>query len=61
MGGWVMMLAAIKQPLKIHSLLGVAAAPDFTKEIFEKQLTNLQKKKINKNDQIEIVQFIGGG
>ncbi len=54
MGGWVMMLAAIKQPFKIHSLLGVAAAPDFTKEIFEKQLTNLQKKKINKIGSIKI-------
>ncbi len=30
MGGWVSLLAAIKRPEHIHSIIGLAAAPDFT-------------------------------
>ena len=44
MGGWLMLLAALKRKSKIHSLIGLAAAPDFTKYMFR----NFPKK--NKND-----------
>ncbi|MDH4039434.1 MAG: alpha/beta hydrolase [Gammaproteobacteria bacterium] len=30
MGGWIMLLLALARPGRIHSLLGLAAAPDFT-------------------------------
>lgn len=30
MGGWLMLLAALAMPEKVHALVGIAAAPDFT-------------------------------
>ena len=30
MGGWLMLLAALARPERIHALVGIAAAPDFT-------------------------------
>lgn len=33
MGAWVMLLAALARPQRIHALVGLAAAPDFTEEL----------------------------
>ncbi len=33
MGGWIAMLVALARPEKIHGLIGLAAAPDFTRDI----------------------------
>ncbi len=33
MGGWIMLLAALARPQRIHALVGVAAAPDFTEDL----------------------------
>ena len=30
MGGWIMLLAALARTERIHALVGIAAAPDFT-------------------------------
>ncbi len=37
MGGWIMLLAALARPEKIHALLGIAAAPDFTEDLMWQQ------------------------
>ena len=39
MGGWIMLLTALARPQRVHSLLGLAAAPDFTKRFVEEELT----------------------
>ena len=33
MGGWIALLAALARPGRIHGLLGIAAAPDFTEDL----------------------------
>ena len=34
MGGWLMMLAAKARPKRIQGLIGLAAAPDFGKDLY---------------------------
>lgn len=52
MGGWVMMLTALARPDRLHGLIGLAAAPDFTEELVwnaytpEEQATLLRDGKI---------------
>lgn len=31
MGGWMMLLAALSRPERVHALVGIASAPDFTR------------------------------
>lgn len=33
MGGWIMLLAALARPERVHALIGIAAAPDFTEDL----------------------------
>lgn len=43
MGGWLMVLAALARPERIHSLIGIAAAPDFTEELIWASFTDSQR------------------
>lgn len=52
MGGWIMLLAALARPDKIAGLIGLAAAPDFTKELILNCLNESQKEELNKNGYI---------
>ena len=46
MGGWLMMLAAKARPLRIKGLIGLAAAPDFGKDLYN-SLNKKNKKEIS--------------
>ena len=46
MGGWLMMLAAKARPQRIKGLIGLAAAPDFGKDLY-KILNKKNKKEIS--------------
>ena len=45
MGGWIMLLLAIARPERICALLGLAAAPDFTRRL-EASLTGEQRHQL---------------
>lgn len=44
MGGWLMCLAALARPERIHGLIGIASAPDFTEELIWAGLTDTQRQ-----------------
>ena len=46
MGGWIALLLAKNRPNRIHSIIGVAAAPDFTEESMWKNFAEDQKKEV---------------
>lgn len=45
MGGWISLLLALKRPDRIHAIVGLAAAPDFTK-IMEEKMTSEQREEL---------------
>ena len=53
MGGWLMLLAAKSRNSRIAGLIGLAAAPDFTKDLFE-ELSQNKKKEILKKGIVSI-------
>src|SRR5271169_3104148 len=45
MGGWIMLLAALARTERIHALVGIAAAPDFTEDLLWSRLDAAQRKE----------------
>ena len=43
MGGWIMLLAALARIERIHALVGIAAAPDFTEDLVWPRLDAAQR------------------
>jgi len=54
MGAWLAILAAMKFPNKITSLICLASAVDFTEESIWKNLTKSQKKQMEQEKHLEI-------
>jgi pimeloyl-ACP methyl ester carboxylesterase len=46
MGGWIMLLAALARTERVHALVGIAAAPDFTEDLVSPCLTEAQRRKL---------------
>ena len=52
MGGWVMLLAALARPTRVAALVGIAAAPDFTRELLPTWLTPEQRRELQQRGAI---------
>ena len=46
MGGWIALLLAKNRPNRVHSIIGVAAAPDFTEDLMWSNFNDNEKKRI---------------
>ena len=46
MGGWIALLLAKYKPHRVHSLIGIAAAPDFTEDYMWKSFDKDQRSQI---------------
>ena len=46
MGGWIALLLAKHKPDRVHSLIGIAAAPDFTEDYMWNSFDDKQRQKI---------------
>ncbi len=44
MGGWIGLHCALKRPERIKAFIGIAAAPDFTDDIWNRRMTEAQRK-----------------
>jgi pimeloyl-ACP methyl ester carboxylesterase len=47
MGGWIMLLAALARPSRVHALVGIAAAPDFTEDLVWPRLDPAQQRELH--------------
>ncbi|MCB1532279.1 MAG: alpha/beta hydrolase [Alphaproteobacteria bacterium] len=48
MGGWIALLVARARPAMVHALVGIAAAPDFTEDIY-RRLNGAQRQELEEN------------
>src|SRR5262245_42125719 len=49
MGGWIMVLAALARTERVHALVGIAAAPDFTADLLWPRLEPAQRAELMAN------------
>jgi len=52
MGGWIMLLTALARPERIAGLVGIAPAPDFTVDLFEKELSDDQRREMTETGMV---------
>ena len=53
-GGWIALLAAMARPQRVHALVGLAAAPDFTQDMMEREFTDAQRRALEETGQVVI-------
>lgn len=53
MGGWLMLLVALARPDRVHALIGLAAAPDFTEELMWDTMDEAMRARLLQDGRIE--------
>jgi pimeloyl-ACP methyl ester carboxylesterase len=53
MGGWLMLLASLARPDRIHALIGLAPAPDFTEELMWQTMDAGMQQRLMQEGRIE--------
>ena len=61
MGGWIMLLTALARPQRVCGLIGIAAAPDFTKDIMWNMFDDGQHKTLMADGAVAIPSDYGDG
>jgi pimeloyl-ACP methyl ester carboxylesterase len=54
MGGWVILLAALARAERIHGLVGIAAAPDFTEDLVWPRLDAAQQQECRETGRVTL-------
>ncbi len=54
MGGWIMLLTALRRPQRVAALVGIAAAPDFTESLWRDGLDDGQRESLERAGYCEI-------
>jgi len=54
MGGWIMLSLVKKKLIDIHSLIGLAVAPDFTKKLIWDKLPKTKRKEVILNNKFSL-------
>ncbi len=54
MGGWIMLLMALARPDRTAGLLGIAAAPDFTRDLLWDAFTDEQKAQMEADGYVDL-------
>ncbi len=54
MGGWIMLHATLQRSERVHALLGIAAAPDFTERLIWDLLDDAQKQQIQRGEAFDL-------
>jgi pimeloyl-ACP methyl ester carboxylesterase len=54
MGGWIMLLVALARPSRVHALVGIAAAPDFTEDLVWPRLDPDQQRQLRETGTVTL-------
>jgi pimeloyl-ACP methyl ester carboxylesterase len=60
MGGWLALLVALARPARIHALLGIAAAPDFTEDLIWPALSAASRETLARDGLLRLPSAYGG-
>lgn len=54
MGGWIAFLVALQRPERVRGIVGIAAAPDFTRDIFEEHFDDAARALLARQGYVDV-------